>query len=318
MKTSSNFISTFFFYLTAFWGFQIYNERLEFFSGIIMMSIAMLIGMALQSGHEKSVQTKRDEFAKEVFQKIHNKDLDQGIPEYLLYLRPFNTTSNLSIYNTGFVDSTGGAGAMLPGAYQHKYFDMETRIADSLAGEEALISLGEPGEAFGAGRYLTDENNWKVVVSKFIDNAKHIFVIAGPQEGTIWEIEQILSRGYLPKTTFLTAPKPQSDSSAFDWKEYKLTLSEEFSKMELPLPELLEEGSFFRLDENKKIKKVISVPNASQSDKKLKKVLLTILNKSNSFIGEPAKNIRKLFDIILLIVISFVLYVLFTKSGLVS
>ncbi len=69
-----------------------------------------------------------------------------------------------------------------------------------------LIAVGRPGEAFGAGRVETEEVSWRDTVAGLMERATVIFVVPVDRPGTIWEIEQVVGKGYLSKTVFLITP----------------------------------------------------------------------------------------------------------------
>jgi hypothetical protein len=73
-----------------------------------------------------------------------------------------------------------------------------------------IIGLGRPGEAIGAGRILTSEEEWKTIAARMIDQAMYIICIPSSHAGTLWEIDRIVECGLLSKTFFIMPRLPPS------------------------------------------------------------------------------------------------------------
>jgi hypothetical protein len=66
-----------------------------------------------------------------------------------------------------------------------------------------LVGLGRPGEAIGAGRYMTDDVDWQSVFEPLASAASGIIVVPSLTSGTRWEIEWIVQNKMLNKTLFI-------------------------------------------------------------------------------------------------------------------
>jgi hypothetical protein len=104
----------------------------------------------------------------------------------------------------------------------------------------ALITLGRPGEALGAGRVETEDASWKDTVARLMERATVIFVIPVDRPGTIWEIEYLVGKGYLNKTVFVIGPHTISGPSGALWDSARKKL-----RGVLSLPDYRQEAGFF-------------------------------------------------------------------------
>ena len=71
-----------------------------------------------------------------------------------------------------------------------------------------IMALGKPGEVSGVGRLLIDEESWRVKVAELMRRSSLIFCIPSDHPGTKWELDEIVSKGYLSKVIFLMPPEP--------------------------------------------------------------------------------------------------------------
>jgi hypothetical protein len=87
--------------------------------------------------------------------------------------------------------------------------DFEEGIADQFAPFGPFVAIGKPGEALptlGAARNYYSDAEWQDAVSKWMDEALIIVVIAGITAGLRWELETIRSSGHLDKLLVLMPP----------------------------------------------------------------------------------------------------------------
>lgn len=130
------------------------------------------------------VQNRRDEMAAKIF------DSGLTIP-FALYLRPFAVADRLSFY--GLSTKWGGV-------------DLESLIANACRPWGPLLGLGRPGEAIGAGRIYSSDEDWEEMFFRLAEKARSIIVVPAISTCTFLEIEWIKSNGFLSKTIFLMPP----------------------------------------------------------------------------------------------------------------
>lgn len=131
------------------------------------------------------LQKYRDHRANRIF----NAELT--VP-FALYLRPFAVTDRLGFY--GISAKWGGV-------------DLEALLAHSCRSWGELLALGQPGEAIGAGRIVSSDEDWKNKFHLLAERAKIIIVIPAINEGTFFEIAWLKSNRLLRKTIFVMPPK---------------------------------------------------------------------------------------------------------------
>jgi hypothetical protein len=66
-----------------------------------------------------------------------------------------------------------------------------------------LVALSDKQGRTGAGHVKSTEEAWKDDVRALCEHAEGIFVVPFDFEGTAWEVEMIMERGWLPKTFFV-------------------------------------------------------------------------------------------------------------------
>jgi hypothetical protein len=86
-------------------------------------------------------------------------------------------------------------------------FDIEEILIKALA--MPVLALGNPGEAYGVGRILENENSWKSTVSNLMRQASLILCMPSGRPGSQWELDEILRIQYLRKTVFLMPWMPR-------------------------------------------------------------------------------------------------------------
>lgn len=166
----------------------IYFKSLTFWGLVIAYGFAQLASRPVHSVLNRLdltlVQNRRDQKAAEIF------DSGLAVP-FALYLRPFKTTDRLNL--SGLSTKWGGV-------------DLESLIANACRPWGLLLGLGRKGDAVGAGKLCCSDDDWKEMFFQLSEAAIAIIVVPGVSGGTFFEIESIISRGFLGKTTFLMPP----------------------------------------------------------------------------------------------------------------
>src|SRR5262249_40088098 len=84
---------------------------------------------------------------------------------------------------------------------------LELVLADKLRRVAPLVGLGRSGEQPGAGRIESEEESWHSDFHLLARRARAIYVVPAPNEGTQWEIAEILKHDkLLSKTIFIIPP----------------------------------------------------------------------------------------------------------------
>ncbi|SEL76918.1 Ankyrin repeat [Colwellia chukchiensis] len=176
-------------------------------------------------------QQSRDKKAHDIVESISAGDTADPV-DFAVYLRPFKSTGKLHNKQTGI--------------------EIETALALVFPDELPIISLGEPGEHIGTCRVKTDEEKWQAIVATMLLKAKLIILLPSMNEGTLWEINHIIERGYLDKTIFLMLPKrdENDEKSAARWHK----LMTHLMSLGLQLPSQQSYGLIFTLNTNGQLK----------------------------------------------------------------
>lgn len=123
---------------------------------------------------------------------------------YFVYLRPFDIDGR-------FVEAPR-KGA--DGAYVEEYgwptasHDLESALALLVYPCGDLVALSdEPGEA-GAGYVRSTDLSWQEEVEALCEYAEGVFVVPFDSDGTAWEVETLVRRGWLSKSAFVMPATP--------------------------------------------------------------------------------------------------------------
>ncbi|EJM69334.1 hypothetical protein PMI29_01957 [Pseudomonas sp. GM49] len=169
----------------AYW---IYFKSTSFGEPFLALALAQFASRPAHSVLNRidlaAVQIHRDMVAHKIF--------DSGLTApFALYLRPFSTTDRFSFY--GLSTKWGGV-------------DLESLIAYACKPWGLLLGLGREGDAVGAGKLYSSDEEWEKKFAQLSDKASAIVVVPGVGRGSLFEIEWIIQHGLLDKTTFLMPP----------------------------------------------------------------------------------------------------------------
>lgn len=122
---------------------------------------------------------------------------------------------------------------------------LEDAVVKAFRRTMPVVALGKPGETFGVGRILTDENSWKKAATELMDRAALIIFQPSSRPGSFWEMNQIMLRPYLRKTVFIMPPNPAK------WKELRGDwdlLKENIAASGITFPDYKADGLLFSVD----------------------------------------------------------------------
>jgi hypothetical protein len=199
--------------------------------GIIVMVIAFALYGYTQRGEQAGREQEISDLA---------KDVEEGKERWFyLYLRPFALTSKLPVRNPEYKTfrRENLLKSVLPGQQR---VDLENIIAHSLnAAGINFLALGRPGEALGAGRISTSDENWKEKFELYAKAADGIVMIPSTHPGTLWELKRLVEENYLDKVIFVHPRQYQSR----DWMKVK----QEAAGFGLVLPDGSSQGQMFKI-----------------------------------------------------------------------
>jgi hypothetical protein len=166
--------------------------------------------------------------------------MDKNFP---FFLRPFYTMDKIysTITTTTYIGTAGQSFTMV--------FQLEDTIVKAFRYEMPVVALGEPGETFGVGRILVDEDSWQKAASVLMRRASLIIFQPSSRPGSLWELDQIMLNCYLRKTVFITPP----EATFFRWKQLRedwSVLKNHVISFGTTFPKYQSAGLLFSLDEN--------------------------------------------------------------------
>ena len=177
--------------------------------------------------------------------RVIRSDPTAPVPEFIVYLRAFETTGRLNVPLYSRLPSFIFAGFTAS--------DLESHLAAALRRHTPLIALGRPGEAYGAARVPTSDEEWKEDILLLLQRSKAILLIPSHQPGTIWEIALIRREGLLQKSVFIMPPQSKKIiHTGRRWQEAKVALRE----LDLELPDYQRRGMLFAFENTGRVTNV--------------------------------------------------------------
>lgn len=164
---------------------------------------------------------------------------------YVLYLRPFASTDQFSeVAESGpmVARMADAAGASAPTTER---FELEHQIQRCTKSIGPLVALGQPLEHLGAGRILTTDANWKTVALRLMLQAELIILLPSSREGTLWEIDTILTRDMIRRTIIIDPPNLERQRAAkrYDHAVEWADIQEAFQRHGYALPDETAKGA---------------------------------------------------------------------------
>ncbi len=202
---------------------------------IVSFCIAMLFGLAAWWTYHKykaASQDRRDWDAALLFNAVKSGN----VKTFCVFLRPFYVTNQIS--ETTYTYS----GSPPQNLQTYELEDAFIRAFDTIM---PVVALGKPGEVFGVGRILVDENAWKKSASELMRRASLILCIPSMRPGSQWELDLIIQNGYLNKTVFLMPPEFYKRDKQ-DWT----LVREHMRNNGLTIPRYISHGMFFSINAN--------------------------------------------------------------------
>ena len=173
-------------------------------------------------------------------------DPDARVVDFIVYLRAFETTKHLGIPLYLRLQK-------LVGMANLTVDDVENYVSQAVARLGVLIALGRPGEAFGAGRVITADQEWKQDILLMLHRCRAILLIPSHREGTLWEIESIYREGLLEKCILLMPPYSRKAVDTADrWGQAQKAAA----ALGLELPDYQKAGMLFTLNASGKVSAV--------------------------------------------------------------
>jgi len=186
-----------------------------------------------------SYQMRRDKAAIALF----NAAISGDKQKFAVFLRPFYTTDKIYTNQTIIVWQRGGATTII---IPHK---LEDTLVEAFRSTLPVVALGKPGETFGVGRILVDEDSWQKAASELMQRASLLICLPSSRPGSHWEMNQITLNHYFSKTVFIMPPNPPS--SFRTWKDLKEDwdlLKQQVASKGITIPEYKTDGLLFSVD----------------------------------------------------------------------
>ena len=155
-------------------------------------------------------------------------------PWYYLYLRPFSITNKFRMSNPAMTQIQD---RLKPQRVQN--FEAVLQGALNQRGIP-LMGFGEPGEAIGAARIKTTEEDWQATFEVLANAASGFIVVPALSSGTWWEIKWLVDHNMIPRTVFICPQALDTESAQLLATEYRrlgLNFPEDGAKSILKLAE---------------------------------------------------------------------------------
>jgi hypothetical protein len=197
--------------------------------------------------YRAAYQARRDEAAIKLFNAVRSGDQQK----FAVFLRPLFTTDALQQVKQTDVwvqepDPTAPPGTsrmqMTLQTRIYKY-PLEDTIVEAFRDTMPVVALGKPGETFGVGRILVDDENWQSAASELMPRALLLICLPSSRPESQWELNQIIRTHYLAKTVFIMPPS--------NWKQLRGDwdlVEQQLSANGIAIPKYDPEGLLFSID----------------------------------------------------------------------
>jgi hypothetical protein len=232
---------------------------------LVLGCALLLFGIWMRWRHMRLRQSRNDRAAQRIMEQLR-ADAAAPVADFYLYLRAFETTGKLRVplYLRLRMLSLG--------LLQIQTNDLESYISNAVRRVAPLIALGQPGEAVGAGRIVTEDANWMRDIVGLMHRAKGILLVPSTRPGTLWEIETLKREALLHKVIFIMPPRTHGE---FDTAERWELGRQAMHGHALEAPEHLERGLLFAVGADGKVSHVepLLLNSARQVRKSMKRIL---------------------------------------------
>jgi hypothetical protein len=186
-----------------------------------------------------SYQMRRDKAAITLFKAVISGDQQK----FAVFLRPFYTTDKIKQAQMFMVPQWSGSSmTMRPMMTVH---GLEDTIIEAFVSTMPVVALGKPGETFGVGRILVDEDSWQKAASELMQRASLLICLPSSRPGSHWEMNQIMLNHYFSKTVFIMPPKWELEKELkADWD----LLKQQVASKGITIPEYKTGGLLFSVD----------------------------------------------------------------------
>jgi hypothetical protein len=159
------------------------------------MFVLSLPGWGISYLVQRRNQNRRDERARKIVASVRT---DQDLEEYSLYLRGFALTGKLSYYSVKSQDDNSTRFNIW-----ETHRDLEDLLAEAVEPIAPLVALGRPGEAFGAGRAIVNDDYWQDDIKALALRCQFVYFLPYNSPGTKWEIDWILNHKLIESVSSL-------------------------------------------------------------------------------------------------------------------
>ena len=216
------------------------------------------------------LRVRQARFDRVATRMLHVLEADPAarVPDFVVYLRAFEVTGRLSVPLYLRFTKMVAMGNLTVN-------DVESYVSKAAKRLGPVVALGRPGEAFGAGRVVTPDAEWKQDILLLLRRARSILLIPSHRPGTLWEIESIQREGLLEKCIFIMPPQSKKViDTAERWAQAKAAAE----KLGIELPEYQHKGLLFTLSTAGKVSGVESLTLGSTGP--LRRAIKRLMNPS--------------------------------------
>jgi len=247
------------------------------FWGIIFLLLAVLsavlVGITLISGY-RAQRAKNKRAQSLVRIALSDRPYMESVA---IYLRPFEKTGKF--FKAGIMtESKSGndqAGfhviqykptrADLKRKAAAKTYVLEEFISEALNDLMEVVALGERDQIFGIGNVEVKEDRWTDVITSFIEHAELIIVVPAANNGTYWEMREIIRLQALRKTVFIMPSAEDDDLDSV--KGFWQLSTAAMARLELEAPDYDSGGCYILYNDNKQIEVILRLDDCNNPER---------------------------------------------------
>ena len=133
------------------------------------------------------------------------------------------------------------------GGFADRRYDVEENLDDAIGNSAMFVAIGDRLASYGAAKIKVSDAEWQATFAHLAKAAQAIFIMPGPSEALMWEMQQIAgSRELLRKAIFIMPRERSRRRVAKIWQQ----ASDMAQRVGYRLPPYSAEGCYFRIGDD--------------------------------------------------------------------
>lgn len=242
------------------------------------------------------IRSRRELTPEKIDQLERLRDQPKNNDTLILYLRDFvvdgirSAQVKVGYFTSSFLDTN---------------FETELSLIVSKVGRFIAVGVPSPSGDVGADRYIVENEEWKDRVTDLMEKSSMILIRPSLSVGLIWELEQLIKKGYLNKTVICYHKRQDG--------RYNYKLFRDVTKHFIKLPSSFLASKYMWFDDKNKLHRssiLEGIPLYEnllfEERDRLRQKLLAKKNNQESIISDSLNDPKTSIWVTILIILSFI------------